>query len=64
MPKTLKSFALFLLLTSCAGRPPVTTFDAQWTFVETPGQPLKACLLENDVAKLRELLIRCESRAP
>lgn len=63
------SSTLFLLLNSCllglgsgcASRPVATAFDGKWEFVERPGQPVKACLVEDDVAKLRELLIRCKA---
>jgi hypothetical protein len=49
----------------CASRPTVTSFDGKWTLIEVPGDPkLKACLEEEDVQKLRETLIRCESGAP
>ncbi len=64
MQKTLKSSMLFLALASgagCASRPVSTTFEGRWTFVEMPGEPVKACLVEDDVAKLREILIRCKA---
>lgn len=37
-------------------------FDAKWSIVNVFGQPTRACLLEDDVAKLREILIRCEAQ--
>ncbi len=53
--------SLVILGDGCASRPVVTTFDAKWEFVERAGPPVKACLAEDDVAKLRELLIRCKA---
>lgn len=68
MKRTQPSSMLFLLASSllgicggCASRPVATSFDGKWEFVERPGQPIKACLVEDDVAKLRELLIRCKA---
>lgn len=52
----------FLILSSCAQRPVVTSFDGKWSYLEVPGEPVKACLIEEDVQKLRELLIRCEGK--
>ncbi len=45
----------------CAHKPVVTVFDAKWEFIERPGQAPKACLGQDDVMKLRELLIRCKA---
>lgn len=50
-----------LVTTGCASGPVVTSFDGKWSFVYSEGQPVKACLVEDDVAKLRELLIRCKA---
>ncbi len=69
MRRTRRSLTLFLLLNSCllglgggcAAKPVVAEFDGKWEFVERPGPSLKACLVEDDVAKLRELLIRCKA---
>lgn len=63
MQKILLKLTLFLILSffpGCAA-PVVTNFDGKWEFVDQPGQPLKACLQEDDVAKLRETLIRCKA---
>lgn len=64
--QTRKRSTIFLILSllaggGCASKPVTTAFDGQWEFVDRPGQPLKACLGEKDVAKLRELLIRCKA---
>lgn len=56
--------SLAVLSGGCASRPAATNFDGKWEFVERAGQPIKACLTEDDVAKLRELLIRCKAAEP
>lgn len=65
----LKHFAFFLILNlgmfaiSCATKPTVTTkFDGQWQFVRIGPNENMACLNQRDVEKLREILIRCDSR--
>lgn len=64
--KTPKSFVLFLILSSCATTPPAPTtarVDLKWEFCDVgPGKAPKACLGEEDVTKLREALIRCETK--
>lgn len=63
-PSSTLFLALSLLIsTGCAQVPleTTTTFYGKWEFIEQPGQPVKACLVENDVAKLREILIRCRA---
>ncbi len=67
MRQNLKKFlclkALALLLSACATTPTPTKFDGDWEFYQvTPFEEPRACLKEEDVKKLRELLIRCESR--
>lgn len=63
MRAILLSSILCLILEACSHAPPVTTmFDAKWSIVNVFGQPTRACLLEDDVAKLREILIRCEAQ--
>lgn len=54
----LVSLALFFL--SCVSKPIATEFDGKWEFIDQPGVPTRVCLGEEDVAKLREILIRCE----
>ncbi len=54
-------FALSSFASGCASKPIVTSFDGQWFFVQSGDGKQKACLEENDVMKLREILIRCES---
>jgi hypothetical protein len=49
-----------LLSSACAA--PSTSFDGKWQMIEVaPTQPPMACLPEDDVLKLRALLIRCEA---
>lgn len=58
------SSMLFLLLNSCSlFQPKSTSFDGKFEFIQSPTTPntKKACLAIDDVEKLRELLIRCES---
>lgn len=52
--------ACIFVFGGCASRPVAEPFQANWAFVDVPGQSIKACLPEKDVAKLREILIRCE----
>lgn len=61
-PKTLLNLMIFFALFSCVTAPPkAAPFDSKWTIIDPgPGQTPKACLNEDDVGKLRELLIRCE----
>lgn len=48
-------------LAACAHKPVDTKFDGRWQYCEsTPFEQLM-CLNEQDVGKLRELLIRCGS---
>lgn len=66
MQKIRLSLMLFLILNSgCASHPKAVSFDGNWELVDAgPDQPVKACLKEEDVDKLREILIRCESSRP
>lgn len=57
----LVSCSLGLVATGCASSPVATSFDGKWEFILRKDQPVKACLVEEDVAKLRELLIRCKA---
>jgi hypothetical protein len=49
------------LLVGCASEPAAEPFKANWEFVDETGKPRKACILEEDVQKLREQLIRCKN---
>ncbi len=51
---------LAALCGGCSSQPPAEPVQVHWEFIQTPGQPIKACLPEADVAKLREALIRCK----
>jgi hypothetical protein len=52
-----------MLFAGCASTPQPTKFDGKWEFYEpTPFSEPLACLPKEDVKKLRELLIRCESK--
>lgn len=66
MRKTLRNSMLFLILSSaiggCASKPTAVPFDAKWTFTEDYPGHVMSCIDEKDAGKLRELLIRCESR--
>jgi hypothetical protein len=57
----LSVFALFV--SACATEPKTTKFDGDWEFYQTtPFEEPKACLSKEDVKKLREVLIRCQSK--
>lgn len=60
MKKMLTS-SILLLVVGCTTTPITSKFDGKWTIVETPNEPVRACLEKNDVKKLRELLVRCEA---
>lgn len=64
MRQHLKSFLILsCFLAGCASAPQSTKFDGDWEFYQTtPFEEPRACLKKEDVKKLRELLIRCESR--
>lgn len=57
-----------LAFSGCASEPVATKFDANWKFCTPAPSPLvlkpepMACLYENDVLKLRELLLKCEAK--
>jgi hypothetical protein len=58
-----KFLILSVLLSGCASTPTPTKFDGKWEFFQvTPFEEPRACLEKEDVKKLRELLIRCESK--
>lgn len=64
MRQHLKNFLILsvLLTAGCASTPQSTKFDGDWEFYQTtPFEEPRACLKKEDVKKLRELLIRCES---
>ena len=48
-----------IFLTACQTNPTILNFN--WSFEETK-DGTKACLKEDDVLKLREILIRCENK--
>lgn len=57
-----RNLIAFLILSSgCSSAPINTAVDVNWQFVDHEGEKL-ACLNEEDVDKVRELLIRCEER--
>lgn len=43
-------------------KPSAKNPDVHWEFVENEKSELKACLPLGDVLKLKEILIRCESK--
>lgn len=55
------TFLACTILGGCASPPAAEPFQAHWEIIQRPGEPLKACLPEDDVAKLREILIRCKT---
>lgn len=64
--KTLRLLTLFSILSSaaCASGPKTTKFDGKWQFCEIVPQKQLACLDEDDVQKLRQLLIECQNKKP
>ena len=50
-----------VILTSCVSAPPAHE-DLKWDFQFVPGQPAKACLSEDDLAKLRTRLDWCDGK--
>jgi hypothetical protein len=66
MPKPLM-ICLIILLTSslilfvgCASSPEKgSSFDGTWEFIAIPGYPVRACLNEKDVIKLKTVLNQC-----
>lgn len=65
MRTILPSLTLCLILSSCSSPPPpADPVQVHWEFLPAqPGEPVKACLPETDVAKLREALIRCKAES-
>lgn len=67
MRKILQSFGLCLILSSCVSIPAIkepvaTTFDGNWLkCLQPPGEPEAFGLIDSDVVKLREILIKCET---
>lgn len=58
-------FVLLLLIFGCAAAPyrdPVPEPELTWEFLDRPGLPRKACLPEEDVAKLRDYENKCSYR--
>lgn len=51
---------VMFMMTACVSTPKATSFDGRWEIDDHT--PPRACLYEEDVKKLRELLIRCESK--
>lgn len=64
MRKIQTVFGLFLTLNGaggCSTLPPATKFDANWIFIQRPNEPVRACLEEKDVQKLRKILLECQA---
>ncbi len=66
--KTPRLFAACLILNlagACATRAPAPItplkFDADWAFIDVAPNDTRACLKQDDVIRLRELLIRAGS---
>lgn len=61
-------FLLFVILlivfftSGCATKPEPKSLELNWGFCEVVPQENWACLREEDVKKLREALIRCQSQ--
>ncbi len=36
--------------------------DVEWEFLKAPDSTLRACLKEQDVMKLKQVLIRCDAK--
>lgn len=67
MRKNSKNFLILsacaIFFSACATEPKTTKFDGDWEFYQTtPFEEPKACLSKEDVKKLREVLIRCQSK--
>jgi len=54
---------LSFAITACNTLPKSTAFDGKWEFVETAPGEMKLCLKQEDIAKLKKLLIRCQAGA-
>lgn len=54
--------ASLILNLGCVSVPQSTDFDADWTPLAIPGEPVQMCLKENDLIKLKLLLNSCEVR--
>lgn len=53
---------LSLFVGGCASAPIDSKFDGNWEFIKSPTDgKQKACLDEDDVSKLKELLIRLKA---
>lgn len=62
MQKNLTTFLILsFLIGGCASTEP-TRFDGKWEFCENNKGEKRACLKEEDVKKLREVLIRCKQK--
>ena len=60
---TLASLMIYLIisvLSACTLAPVGTRLDLKWQFVNAPGEPMRACLEEQEIIKLKEALRRCE----
>lgn len=63
-PMRLSHFLILSLIFvgGCASAPIDNKFDGDWEFIQSPtDQKQKACLDEDDVKKLKELLIRLKA---
>lgn len=60
--RTLIVFASFLTLSACASPQKGVKFDAEWIFLEDELGATVACLYEDDVKELKEIMIRCEKK--
>ena len=56
------ALSLFIMFVTSCGSNPIVQQDVKWEFLIQPGQPIKACLIEDDLAKLRARLDRCEAK--
>lgn len=57
------SFVGFLLSSCASVQPDKTSFDAEWSICRDLNTGTQmACLKEEDVVRLREILLRCEDR--
>ena len=62
MSKLCVIFLITSSLAGCATTPTPTRFDADWEFCYNSRGELRACIPEDDVKELREILIREGSR--
>jgi hypothetical protein len=54
--------AFSMALSSCQTPKRTSDFEGKWKIDNIPGQKYRACLEEDDLAELTELIIRCQEK--